>query len=144
MYLHAPTRSEPSMAPKGCESIYVLVPVANLTSKTIDWTKETQSYTERILKFLEEWGLKDLRKSIEVIRIFNPLDFKQEFHATVGNAFGIEPKISQIVLFRPHNRSQDIKNLYHVGADVHPGAGMPGVLLSAEATSKDIFADFQI
>jgi phytoene desaturase len=142
MYLHAPTRTDPGMAPKGSESMYVLIPVSNLAGN-IDWNTMAQPYTERILNFLEnDFGLKDLRKNIEVLEVFTPVDFKVNRNSYLGSPWGFEPKITQTAYFRPHNRSQDVSNLYFVGAGTHPGAGLPGVLLTAEATEKVVTEDF--
>lgn len=140
MYLHAPTRTDPEMAPPGCESMYVLVPVANQESE-IDWGVIKQEFADRVIDFLEEWGLEDLRESIDVLHIFTPDDFETELNATLGNAFAIEPKFTQTAWFRPHNRSEDVDALYLVGAGTHPGAGVPGVLLSAETTYGCIAED---
>ena len=140
MYLHVPTRTDPGMAPEGCESIYVLVPVANLLSG-IDWKEEATPFADRILAHLEEWGMSELRDRIEVMKIFTPDDFESQLNSLYGNAFGVEPKLTQTAWFRPHNRSEDVSNLYLVGAGTHPGAGVPGVLLSAEATEYCICAD---
>ncbi len=141
MYLHAPTKSDPEMAPAGGESMYVLIPVANLEAD-INWSTETERFTEKVLDFLEAWGLTGLREHLDVLKVFTPEDFKTELNAFLGNAFGIEPKLSQTAYFRPHNRSEDIKNLYFVGAGTHPGAGVPGVLLSAETTEYCIREDY--
>lgn len=140
MYLHAPTRSDPSMAPPGGESMYVLVPVANQASG-IDWSARKQEFTDRVLDVLEEWGMDDLRASMDVLHVFTPDDFETELNATLGNAFAIEPRFTQTAWFRPHNRSEDVEGLYLVGAGTHPGAGVPGVLLSAEATYGCVAAD---
>lgn len=143
MYLHVPTQTDPGMAPPGCESMYVLIPVSNLKAET-DWHQTAEPFTERVLTFLEEWGLEGLRENIEVQRVFTPLDFESELNAFHGNAFAIEPKLSQTAYFRPHNRSEDVGNLYFVGAGTHPGAGVPGVMLSAEATEYCIRQDFAL
>lgn len=140
MYLHAPTRSDPGMAPEGGESMYVLVPVANNRSG-IDWSEMKDDFTNRILDFLESWGLDDLREETEVLHVFTPDDFASELNATWGNAFAIEPKFTQTAWFRPWNRSEDIDGLYLVGGGTHPGAGVPGVLLSAETTYGCIAED---
>ena len=141
MYLHAPTRTDPGMAPSGSESMYVLIPVSNLAGD-IDWDKMTLPYTERILDFLEnDFGLHDLRKNIEVLETFTPVDFKINRNSYLGSPWGFEPKLTQTAFFRPHNRSEDIRNLYFVGAGTHPGAGLPGVLLTAETTEKVIYQD---
>lgn len=140
MYLHAPTRTDPSMAPAGGESMYVLVPVANQKSG-LDWKALKEPFTRKILTFLEEWGLENLREEIEVLHIFTPDDFESELNATLGNAFAIEPKFTQTAWFRPQNRSEDVEGLYLVGAGTHPGAGVPGVLMSAETTYGCIAED---
>lgn len=143
MYLHAPTKSDPGMAPPGSESLYVLIPVPNLQAD-INWREVTPSFTDRILSFLEAWGLGGLREHLDVLHTFTPLDFEQMLNAYHGNAFGLEPKLLQTAYFRPHNRSEDVDNLYFVGAGTHPGAGVPGVLLSAEATERCIRQDFDL
>ncbi len=140
MYLHAPTKTDPGMAPEGCESLYVLIPVANQTSG-IDWKEAGPRLTERVLDFLEAWGLEGLRAHTEVMRTFTPDDFARELNAFHGNAFGIEPHLLQTAYLRPHNASEDVKGLYLVGAGTHPGAGVPGVMLSAEATAFSIRRD---
>lgn len=141
MYLHVPTRTDPSMAPPGCESMYVLIPVANLASGT-DWEHVRDEYARRILAFLEEeFGLHGLRENIDVLEIFTPDDFRRERNSWLGSAWGSEPHLLQTAYFRPHNRSEDIDRLYFVGAGTHPGAGVPGVLLSAEATEKVLLDD---
>ncbi|MGA1495944.1 MAG: hypothetical protein ACO37D_11165, partial [Rhodothermales bacterium] len=61
-----------------------------------------------------------------------------------GNAFALEPKLTQTAWFRPHNRSEDVERLYIVGAGTHPGAGVPGVMLSAEATLSCMVEDLGV
>ena len=141
MYLHIPSQTDPLMAPDGCESMYVLIPVPNLESG-INWENTKKRYTNKILTFLEnDFGLTDLNTSIEVIETFTPLDFKQHRNSHLGSAWGVEPKLTQTAYFRPHNRSEDIEKLYFVGASTHPGAGVPGVLLTAETTVKLVVKD---
>ena len=140
LYLHIPTRTDPEMAPPGCESMYVLVPVPNNASG-IDWGAEGPRFGDRILRFLEEWGMPGLRDAVRVRRDFGPDDFRSEYNATLGNAFSVVPSLSQTAWFRPHNRGQGIDGLYLVGAGTHPGAGVPGVVLSAEATFRAIAED---
>lgn len=141
LYLHVPTRTDPSMAPPGCESMYLLAPVPHLGSNT-DWSREGERYRDRILNFLEhDFGMTDLRSSIEVLEMFTPKDFEGRLNSHLGNAFSIEPRLTQSAYFRPHNRSEDVRRLYLVGAGTHPGGGVPGVLLGAEATERCIVED---
>lgn len=141
MYLNVPSRTEPAMAPEQSESMYVLVPVTNLKGK-IDWEHTKHEYADRILSFLEQdFGLEDLTDSIEVKEIFTPVDFQKKQNAAYGSAWGVEPKLIQTAYFRPHNRSEDVKDLYLVGASTHPGAGLPGCLLTAETTESVILKE---
>lgn len=142
MYLHVPTRSDKEMAPEGSESIYVLIPVTNQLSK-IDWNIEGRKFVNKVINFLEaDFDMVDLRKNIEVEEVFTPLDFQNNRNSHLGSPWGMEPILLQTAYFRPHNKSENFKNLYLVGAGTHPGGGLPGVMLSAEATKNLIDEDF--
>jgi len=134
LYLHAPTRSDPNMAPPGCECFYVLSPVPNLQGD-IDWETVKESYADRILESLET-HCPDLRKHVVTRRIMTPADFETELDAYAGSAFQFEPVLTQSAWFRPHNVSEDVEGLYFVGAGTHPGAGIPGVLSSAKVLDR--------
>ena len=141
LYLHIPTKTDPSMAPPGGDSLYVLAPVPNL-AHGIDWEHEAPAFRNKIIHFLEqEAGLEGLEASIVTEHAFTPLDFASELRSYLGAAFSIEPTLFQSAYFRPHNRSNDIDGLYFVGAGTHPGAGIPGVLLSANITSRLVIED---
>lgn len=141
LYLHAPTVTDPSVAPPGCEAFYVLSPVPHLGKAAIDWGEAGQRYADRILKYLEERHLPGLRESIVTQRIFTPMDFKTELNAHMGSAFSLEPILRQSAYFRIHNRDPRIQGLYFVGAGTHPGAGIPGVVNSAKATAGLVLED---
>ena len=141
MYLHVPSKTDASMAPEGCESMYVLIPVPNLLGN-VDWKVQKEVFTKKVLNFLEyDFGMKDLQKNINFLEVFTPMDFLSERNNYLGSAWGVQPTLFQSANFRPHNRSEDIENLYLVGASTHPGAGVPGVLLTAETTEKLILKD---
>ena len=131
LYLHAPTRTDPSLAPAGCESMYVLAPVPNLRA-CVDWHAEATRLSERILDILESTVCPDLRQSIEVQFHVTPEHFRDQLHTLHGSGFSIQPTLFQSAWFRFHNRSEDVEGLYLVGAGTHPGAGLPGVLCSAK------------
>ncbi|RYZ13385.1 MAG: phytoene desaturase [Comamonadaceae bacterium] len=135
LYLHAPCVTDPSLAPPGCSSHYVLAPVPHLGHADVDWTVEGPRYADRILDYLEARYMPGLRADLVTQRIFTPADFRDELGAHHGSAFSLEPVLRQSAWFRPHNRDDRIPNLYIVGAGTHPGAGVPGVLGSAKATA---------
>lgn len=147
LYLHAPTRTDSSLAPEGHEGFYVLSPVPHLghqkDGSEIDWKSEGPKYAERILKRLEDTLLPDLRQNIVTQRIFTPEDFKHELNSHWGSAFSLEPILTQSAYFRTHNRDPEISGLYFVGAGTHPGAGVPGVVNSAKATLHVIESDIR-
>ncbi len=141
LYLHAPTRTDPSLAPPGCDAFYVLAPVPHLGTAEIDWTIEGPRYRDRILTYLERHYLPGLAADLDTCRIFTPLDFRDQLRAHHGSAFSLEPILTQSAYFRVHNRDDRISNLYFVGAGTHPGAGVPGVIASAKATAGLMIAD---
>ena len=132
LYLHRPTATDPSVAPKGCDTFYVLAPVPHLQSGT-DWAVHAEPYRTAIAKALEETVLPNLSEHLTVSFMTTPQDFQDQLLSYHGSAFGLEPLLLQSAWFRPHNQSEDIQNLFMVGANTHPGAGIPGVLLSAKA-----------
>ena len=135
LYLHAPTRSDPSLAPEGCESFYVLSPVPNNKSG-LDWPSIADDYFDRILQRLETTVLPGIRDSITSRLTMTPHDFEHTLRSVDGAAFGPEPLLTQSAWFRYHNRSEDVNGLYFVGAGTHPGGGVPGVLSSAKVVER--------
>lgn len=135
LYLHAPTRTDPSLAPPGCEAFYVLSPVPNLRSG-VRWSEAAEPYFERILETLERRLVPRLRGSITTRFVMTPEDFARDLRSPDGAAFGPEPLFSQSAWFRHHNKSGGVEGLYFVGAGTHPGAGVPGVLSSAKVLDR--------
>jgi len=135
IYLHRPTATDPSMAPPGCDAFYALSPVPNLAGGQ-DWAKEAEPYRLKIVKALEASIMPGLSTQIATSRVTTPQDFEDNLLAYRGAAFGMEPILTQSAWFRPHNLSEDVRNLFLVGAGTHPGAGVPSVLLSARILDK--------
>lgn len=131
LYLHMPTLTDPSLAPEGGESFYVLSPVPHMGSG-VDWSKQAQPYRDAIMNFLEANYLPDLQANIVAEHRIDPLHFQDTLSSHLGSAFSVQPTLLQSAWFRPHNRSEDFENLYFVGAGTHPGAGLPGVLSSSK------------
>lgn len=131
LYLHMPSKTDPSLAPAGCESFYVLSPVPHLGAN-IDWTTQAKPYRDAIMQFLEDNYLPDLQANIVAEHVIDPLHFQDSLNSYQGSAFSVQPVLLQSAWFRPHNRSEDFANLYFVGAGTHPGAGLPGVVASGK------------
>jgi len=131
LYLHRPTATDPSFAPAGCDSFYVLCPVPNLLGQQ-DWEKESTGLRDRIVAALGKTLLPDLASTITEEFFMTPEDFAQNYLSQHGAGFSVSPLFRQSAWFRFHNRAEGLKNLYLVGAGTHPGAGLPGVLCSAK------------
>jgi phytoene desaturase len=139
LYLHAPGRLDPTMAPPGKEALYVLSPVTNLRAG-VDWSDVGDAYRAQVLETLERRCMPGLRKSLEVDFHVDPVYFRDQLRSVDGAAFGPEPRLTQSAYFRYHNRSEDVDGLYFVGAGTHPGVGGPGVLCSAKALERIVDA----
>ena len=131
LYLHRPTATDPSLAPPGCDAWYVLSPVPHLGGPT-DWRVAAQEYRDRIMQYLEDRYLPDLSKHVVTEHRIDPLHFRDTLSSHLGSAFSVQPTLLQSAWFRPHNKSEDIPNLYFAGAGTHPGAGLPGVISSGK------------
>ena len=131
LYVHRPTATDPSFAPAGQDSFYVLCPVPNLQAD-IDWAIEGPRLRDRIVDALERTMLPGLKATITADFYKTPEDFRDEYRSVHGAGFSVAPIFRQSAWFRFHNKSESVRNLYLVGAGTHPGAGVPGVLCSAK------------
>ena len=140
LYLHRPTATDPSMAPPGCDSFYVLSPVPNLQGNT-DWRQSGDDYRNRILSTLEAHLMPGLKRHLVHAFYMTPLDFQSDYLSLWGSGFSVAPIFSQSAWFRFHNKAPGADGLYFVGAGTHPGAGVPGVLCSAKVLQNVVTAD---
>jgi phytoene desaturase len=131
LYLHRPTATDPEMAPPGCDAFYVLAPVPNLRAG-IDWTVAAPRLRDRLVAMMEARELPGLSDAIVTESWMTPETFRQDYRSRHGAGFSVSPRLTQSAWFRFHNKSEEVRGLYLVGAGTHPGAGLPGVLTSAK------------
>jgi len=145
MYFYVPSKLDPSLAPKGKEALYVLVPVSNLKVSETTWNSETiHNYRNLIIEKMKSLEIfKDIDQHIEAEVLFSPKDWEERYHAENGATFGLAPTLFQSNYYRPANTFKKIKGLYFTGSSVHPGAGVPIVLTSAKLSVSDIVKDHQ-
>ena len=143
-YLHIPTLTDPSLAPPGHHTAYTLIPVPH-NGSGLDWDLLGNPMVDKVLKFLEDRQyLPNLSQRLVYKTFITPDYFQNTLNAHLGNAFGPEPVLTQSAFFRPHNRSEDISNLYLVGASYQPGGGTPSVMMSAKMTARLVAQDFGV
>jgi phytoene desaturase len=146
-YLHIPTLTDPSLAPPGHHAAYTLVPVPHnaRSGNGLNWQKRGDAFVDQVLDFLETNGyIPELRQRLVYKSYITPDYFEHTLNSWLGNAFGPEPVLTQSAFFRPHNQSEDIANLYLVGAGTQPGGGTPSVMMSAKMTARIIAQDFKV
>ncbi len=141
-YLHVPTLTDPSLAPPGHHAAYTLIPVPH-NGSGLQWSTLGEPFSDAVLAVLDERGyIPNLRQRLVHKSVVTPDYFEHTLNSWLGNAFGIEPILRQSAFFRPHNRSEDIRGLYLVGANTQPGAGTPAAMMSAKMTARLIARDF--
>src|SRR6056297_2064898 len=137
LYVHRPSVTDPSVAPEGDDTFYALSPVPHLGhADPVNWSEMEETYRQKVQAVLEEQLLPGLGDHLSASCVFTPDTFRDRYLSPYGTGFSIEPRILQSAWFRPHNVSEEATGLYLVGAGTHPGAGLPGVVSSAEVLAK--------
>ena len=137
LYVHRPSVTDPGVAPEGGDTFYALSPVPHLGhADPVNWSEMEESYRLKVQNLLEEQLLPGLGDHLSASCVFTPDTFRDRYLSPYGTGFSIEPRILQSAWFRPHNVSEEAKGLYLVGAGTHPGAGLPGVISSAEVLGQ--------
>jgi phytoene desaturase len=139
-YVASPDVTDPSVAPSGGSSLYVLVPVPHQTPK-IDWSTAGDILRERVLESLSRKVAPQIKEHIVFERRIDPNGWASRFNLTHGSAFGLSLTLDQVGPFRPKNRDQTFGNLYFAGASTQPGTGIPLVALSGRLAAERILRD---
>ncbi|MBR61122.1 MAG: phytoene desaturase [Dehalococcoidia bacterium] len=132
--------TDPSLAPKGNSTLYVLVPVSH-EHENIDWTANTSSYRNLIIQELEKVGFTNLKNRIIYEKIITPANWSNQYNIHLGATFNLSHNLKQMLYLRPRNRFEDCEGIYLVGGGTHPGSGLPVIFESAGITSKLIAED---
>lgn len=141
LYVHVPTRTDPSVAPPGCEALYVLVAAPALPPGDGGHSTGHGEVRAAVVDLLERRFLPGLSEHLVVAHAISPEHFRDVLNTPRGAAFSLQPTLFQSGWFRPHNRSRAVRGLYLVGAGTHPGAGVPAVLASGKIAAQLVEAD---
>jgi phytoene desaturase len=137
LYIHRPSVTDPTAAPEGGDTFYALSPVPHLGHRDpVNWAREAETYRRRVQEVLERSIMPGLGGRVTASMCLTPEDFRDRYLSPHGAGFSIEPRILQSAWFRPHNVSEEAPGLFLVGAGTHPGAGLPGVVASAEVLEQ--------
>jgi phytoene desaturase len=139
LYVHAPTRLDPSMAPAGEETLIAVVPVGHLSeNREQDWNELTDLARGHVFRRLKTLGITDLEAHLKFETSFTPLSWQKRYNLVKGSTHGLSHNLTQLAYMRPSNRHSQYHNLYFVGASTHPGTGIPTVMISARLVAKRI------
>jgi phytoene desaturase len=138
-YIHAPARMDSSLAPAGGDTLTVAIPVGHIEeNKPQDWEAIKQRARQFVLQRIAEIGVYDFESHIKIEGSFTPPDWQRRYNLVKGSTHGLSHDLIQMGYLRPRNRHQRYRNLYFVGANTHPGTGLPTVLVSARHVSQRI------
>ncbi len=140
IYVQNASITDATLAPSGHSALYVLVPVAN-TERGIDWPGERARYRALVVQRLERLGIRDLESRIRTERIVTPTDWEQDYSIFRGATFNLAHSLDQMLMWRPHNRFEDLESVYLVGGGTHPGSGLPVIFEGARITTRLIAED---
>ena len=141
-YLRNASVTDPTIAPAGKSSLYVLVPTPNLDGD-IDWDETQAKYREITYQALaDRLGLDDLEQRVEVEKSSRRRHGKTTWIFFKGATFNLSHNLNQLAFRRPRNRFEEFKNCYLVGGGTHPGSGLPTIFESARISSNLISKSF--
>jgi len=145
LYVHAPARLDPSMAPPDEDTLTAIVPVGHISeTHEQDWSLLRDQARKSIFRRLANLGISDLQEHIKFEISYTPQSWQRHYNLMKGSTHGLSHNLMQLGYFRPHNRHPDYHNLYFVGASTHPGTGMPTAMVSARLAARRIIDDLGI
>jgi hypothetical protein len=142
-YIQNACVTDPSLAPAGHSTLYVLLPVSH-QHPNIDWSKERDRYRQVALRQMAKLGIHDIEKRIRFERVVTPVDWENKVGIYKGATFNLAHNLGQMLHFRPQNRFEEFEGMYLVGGGTHPGSGLPVIFESAKISSRLLLEDFGI
>jgi len=139
LYVHAPARLDPSMAPEGQDTIIGIVPVGHMSENgKQDWAAIRDRARQHVFRRLKVLVISDLEEHIKVEVYFTPLSWRKRYNLMKGSTHGLCHNLTQLAYFRPSNKHSRYHNLYFVGASTRPGTGIPTALVSGRFAAQRI------
>jgi phytoene desaturase len=132
--------TDPSLAPRGMSTLYVLVPVTH-QHPNVEWARERERFRSLVLRQLRQVGIDDVERRIRFERVVTPADWEERHHIYRGATFSLTHNLGQMLHLRPRNRFEDLESVYLVGGGTHPGSGLPVIFESARITSRLLLED---
>jgi phytoene desaturase len=145
LYVHAPARLDPSMAPEGQDTIIAIVPVGHMSENgEQDWAQIRDTARQHVFRRLKALGITDLEEHLKFEVNYTPLSWRKRYNLVKGSTHGLCHNLTQLGYFRPHNRHAHYHNLYFVGASTHPGTGMPTAMVSGRLAAERMIEELHL
>ncbi len=135
--------TDPTLAPRGMSTLYVLLPVTH-EHENVNWQLEEDRFRAVALRQLEKIGITGLEKRIRYEKVVTPAKWRTDFALHRGATFSMAHSLGQMLHLRPHNRFEDVDGVYLVGGGTHPGSGLPVIFESARITSRLLLEDLDV
>jgi phytoene desaturase len=140
MYVQNACITDPTLAPRGMSTIYLLIPVTH-RHPNVDWRREAARFREVALDQMERIGIRGIRERIRYEKMLTPDDWQDGYEIYRGATFNLSHDLGQMLHMRPHNRFEDVDRMYLVGGGTHPGSGLPVIYSSARITTDLLLED---
>jgi phytoene desaturase len=139
LYIHAPARVDPAMAPPGQDTLTAIIPVGHLSQNEEDnWDELREPARQHVFRRLRTLGITDIEAHIKFEKTYTPVTWRNRYNLERGSTHGLSHRLTQMAYFRPSNRHPRYRNLYFVGASTHPGTGVPTGMVSGRLVSERI------
>ncbi len=145
IYIHAPTRLDPAMAPPNEDTLTAIIPVGHLSEDgKQNWDDLRDQAREQVFRRLRLLGITDLQSHIKFEETYTPITWRERYNLMKGSTHGLSHRLTQMAYFRPSNRHPRYQNLYFMGASTHPGTGLPTAMVSGRLVSQRIMDDLAV
>jgi len=144
LYVHAPGRLDPAMAPPGQDTLIAIVPVGHMSEHgNQDWGHIRDEARRHVFRRLALVGVTDLEEHIKFEANFTPPSWRKRYNLVKGSTHGLSHTLTQLAWLRPHNRHAHYRNLYFAGASTHPGTGLPTAMISGRLAAERILDELE-
>jgi phytoene desaturase len=138
-YVSVPSQTDPSVAPEGCENLFILIPVA---PDLEDNEAIREKYYQLVMDRLEKLTKQNIREAVIYKKSYAHRNFKEDYHAFKGNAYGLANTLTQTALLKPSLKSKKLSNLFYTGQLTVPGPGVPPSLISGLVVAREVAKEF--
>ena len=134
-YVCCPSKTDESVAPKGNENVFILIPLAPGIE---DSEEQREKYYNIVMNRLEQKTNSTIKEKVTFKKSYCINDFKSDYNAFKGNAYGLANTLKQTAIFKPKLKNKNLSNMFYTGQLTTPGPGVPPSIISGEVVAKEV------